>query len=595
MKKNTQISKRIFTAENFFSLAFGLSVYTFFTFLYPYHLHYQEQFQLFLFTPDYFYTYWEKPGGFCDYTGNFLTQFYFYAFIGSFIIAVLLTMLQRIIWSVSLKIGAGPAFVPLSFVPSVLYWSLLCDESYLMGGLAAFVLVAAFIWLYLLMNRVVTRVIMSISVIPVLYWLTGGVFILFPAFIMLRESIRKQFKPVLLITFSAIMILLSAALPLLAKQLSVQYPLFKFFSGVNYYRYPVMMPYPVGIAGILILLIPFAACFISKRIKRFTMSRVLIFQMAVLIPGTWFLLSNSTDLSKEEVMEYDFHTRMRHWDRILENADKKSPLSPLSVVCLNLALAKHNLLGERMFHYYQNGMGGLLPDFARDFTIPCMTGEVYYHLGFINTAQRLAFESMEALPDYQKSVRSVMRLAETNLINGNYDLAGKYLRLLRKTFYYRNWADHTLKIMQSEESIEKHPEWGLLRKIRTKKDFLFSESEKEMMLGNLFIQNKENRMAFEYLMACCLLKKDILHFMEYYPAGELLYPVNVPESYQEALIYIWGLKHHDPTQNIPYPISNTVKVRVKKYAEVYTTQPEAESLLCKDFSDTFWYYLHYRN
>ncbi|KAA6305365.1 hypothetical protein EZS27_042983, partial [termite gut metagenome] len=41
----------------------------------------------------------------------------------------------------------------------------------------------------------------------------------------------------------------------------------------------------------------------------------------------------------------------------------------------------------------------------------------------INTAQSFAFEAMEVIPDYQKSVRCIKRLAETNLINSQYEVA----------------------------------------------------------------------------------------------------------------------------------------------------------------------------
>lgn len=40
------------------------------------------------------------------------------------------------------------------------------------------------------------------------------------------------------------------------------------------------------------------------------------------------------------------------------------------------------------------------------------------------------FEAMEAIPDYKKSGRAYMRLAETNLINGQYAVAAKYLLAL---------------------------------------------------------------------------------------------------------------------------------------------------------------------
>lgn len=61
--------------------------------------------------------------------------------------------------------------------------------------------------------------------------------------------------------------------------------------------------------------------------------------------------------------------------------------------------------------------------FVNDFTIPLVAGEPYYYLGLVNVAQQFVFEAMEAVPDYRKSVRCFKRLAETNLINGRYEVA----------------------------------------------------------------------------------------------------------------------------------------------------------------------------
>jgi len=313
----------------------------------------------------------------------------------------------------------------------------------------------------------------------------------------------------------------------------------------------------------------------------------------VVLLGGYFLISHSADMSKEEVMAYDFNCRMRRWDHIIAMADKKTPTTPLSVTCLNLALAKEDLLGERMFNYFQKGIGGLLPDFVRDYTIPMIAGEVYYHLGFVNTAQRYAFEAMEALPDYQKSSRAIMRLAETNIINGNYVVAEKYLHLLQKTFYYKHWANNALATMKDENLIAQHPEWGQLRKCRTQEDFLFSEGEKEMMLGTLFRQDRTNRIAFEYLMACTLLTKDLKHFLQYFPMSESLNYRSIPKSYQEALFYAWINTNKDSSRDIPYPISNGVKQRFQMFQKM---PGQASTLSYKnDYSDTYWYYLYFVN
>ncbi len=593
--KNKTLSEKILWNDKILSILFGICVFIFFAFAYSFHLNYQEQFQLFLFTSEYFFQFINHPGGFSDFVGNFLTQFYFYSWFGAIIIALLLTLLQRVVWLTSLRMGAQIHWMPITFIPSLLYWSLLCDENYLLGGLIALLLNALVGYAYVRFRSISTKIFFTIISLPFLYWLTGGAFLIFLLIVLTREMILRELKPVQYAVFSFGILLLAVMLPFAAKWNVVQYPLMKFWFGVNYYRFPVNIPIIIGLIGISIFLIPFTLYWISNKIRKSLSQLLLLLQISILIIGGYLLIRSTADFSKEEVMEYDFNARMRRWDQIIKMADKKTPSSPLSVTCLNLALAKNDLLSNRMFHYYQNGVAGLLPDFTRDFTIPMIASEVYYHLGFVNTAQRFAFEAMEALPDYQKSARSVMRLAETNLINGNYEVAGKYFRILEKTFYYRNWAKKGLETMQDEKLINDHPEWGWLRKIRTQEDFLFSESEKEMMLGVLFRQNHENRMAAEYLLITCLLNKDLQHFLEYYPITKSLNYKVIPKSFQEALIYVWGLSNQDPTRNTPYPISNNIKQRVQAYGQIYTSQGNAESLLKDKFSDTYWFYLHYRN
>ena len=136
---------------------------------------------------------------------------------------------------------------------------------------------------------------------------------------------------------------------------------------------------------------------------------------------------------KYEVMEYDYLVRCQDWNAIIAKADKKTPDLPMTVCATNLALGMKGLLGERLFDFYQNGRQGLVPPFTRNFSTIMLTGEVYWQLGLVNTAQRFAFESMEAIPNYTKSSRAVKRLVETNLVNGEYKVARKYLCLLEKT------------------------------------------------------------------------------------------------------------------------------------------------------------------
>lgn len=579
---------KIFSVNRLLSLGFGLIVFVFFAFFYPFHLNYQEQYQLFLFSADYFLKFMEKPGGFSDYVGNFFTQFSFYSWVGASIIAVSLTLLQRAVWMISRKSGANTLFYPITFIPSLLYWGLLCDENYLFGGVMVMLLVAVSVCIYTLIDSIPARISFVVLSIPVLYWLAGGAFFVLPIFAFVSEILKRQVKWTYLAIFALVVAILSVALPVISKTYFLQYPLRQVWIGANFFRFPVNLPFNVGAIALLIIFIPFILRFLSGQVKTQKTTILLGLQWLVLLSGGAFFISSAADMAKEEVMAYDFNVRMRKWSRVIALADKKSPASPLSVTCLNLALAKEGLLAERMFSYYQNGVGGLLPDFTRDYTIPMITGEVYYHLGFVNTAQRYAFEAMEALPDYQKSVRAVMRLAETNLINGNYAVAEKYLSLLQKTFYYRAWANNALQTMKDENLIAQHPEWGWLRQCRSKEDFLFSEGEKDMMLGVLFRQNHENRLAYEYLMAYTLLNKDLKHFLQYFPLGESLNYRAIPKSYQEALIYVWANTNNDPTKDIPYPVSNATKQRLQAFQRsAGATQPNG-------FSDSYWHYFYFR-
>ena len=68
------------------SILLGAGVFIFFGVYYSYHLHYQEQFQMFLFTSDYFVEQVSHPGGMADYLGGFLTQFYYYSWAGAAIL-----------------------------------------------------------------------------------------------------------------------------------------------------------------------------------------------------------------------------------------------------------------------------------------------------------------------------------------------------------------------------------------------------------------------------------------------------------------------------------------------------------------------------
>lgn len=572
---------------------FGLAIFLFFGLYYRNHLHYQEQLQLFLFTSYYWADLMSRPGGLSDYLGTFLTQFYYYSWLGAFVIAVLLVLLQAGVKKLCYT-WTDYSFVtlPLTFIPSIILWGLLCDENYLLAVLIAVLLLMATILLYLKIKNPAFRILYISLLLPLLYWLSGGVFCIFGLLCILSEWL--YFKQLTKLQWRIMLVIVAGVTVFspFAVSLFVQYPLSRLWWGISYNRYPVVSPYPLLTLWLSILFIPLLSSLIGKRVTKISNPSVIFFtEIIVIIILAILVVRSAADWRKEEIMAYDYSVRNKDWHEIIHMANKKDPDTPLSVTCLNLALYKDGSMGNSMFRYFQNGPEGLLPAFQRDFTSPLIAGEVYYHLGFLNTSMRYSFEAMEALPDYKKSSRAMLRIAEINLLNGEYKVAEKYLHILKHTLFYRERAEEMLKCLGNEQEINRNIEWALLKKYRMRDDFLFSENEKDQMLGLLFVNDQTNKMAFEYLMAYTLLIKDLDHFVQYYPLGKKLGYKEIPAHYQEALLYYWVNTGHD-LASLPWNIDKAVVQNYISFSKALSVGGDGHSMK-GNFSQTYWYYLQF--
>jgi len=446
---------------------------------------------------------------------------------------------------------------------------------------------------YAYWKKPLVRIAIAIILLPILYWLAGGIFWVFGVMCLLLEwGTFKQLSKKQWIMFLIGMMLIMVAAPFLAKSF-LQYPFSRLWWGLSYYRYPVISPYSLLAIWVSLLVVPLLFKWIPIVFKKGVKVMYISLQVIVLFVIGVIGIRMSADWSKEEIMAYDYAVRMENWNKVIDIANHKDPRAPLSVTCLNLALCKIGTMGDCMFRYFQNGSEGLLPTFQRDFTMPFVAGEVYYHLGLLNTSMRFAFEAMEAIPDYKKSSRAFKRIAEVNLLNGENKVAAKYLHLLQHTLFYSKWATEALECVGNEKKIDENLEWGLLRKYRLTEDFLFSENQKDQMLGLLFMHCKTNRMAYEYLIAYTLLNKDLTHFVQYFPLGKDLGYKEIPAHYQEALLAFWAGTGRN-SRDFPWPVSSAIGQQFNNYLRLSSSGIYAESQIKESFSQSYWYYLQFR-
>lgn len=556
-----------------------LLAFVFFNFIYPYHVHYQEQLQLFRFGADYFLESISVPGGLGDWIGGFLVQFFYYAPVGAFILAILLGAIQLLTWK-NMEKGSFAAY-PLSFLPSVAMFFFFCDENALVPAAIAIIASLAMAFGLMKIHKTGLRSIIAVLLMPAMYFLFGSISILMPVILIIRSLIRKENRKAILFLLIAALIMATATV-LTARILS-PYPLDRLIFGVHYHRYHNAIPLLVWVS---VVLIP-SVMLLAKAIMKDKMVAV---SLALAVVPTAFLAPTFTDMDKEKLFAYDFMVRMGQWNKILATSSKHTPDSPIAVECTNLALAKTEHMSTDMFAFFQNGPAGLLPEFTRDHFSPIPTGSVYYHLGMINTAQTFFFEAQEGIPDFQKSARLTQALAKTNLINGDYEVARKYVNALKQTIFYRKWAKETEQLLDNPGMINKVPEYAHLRSVRIKEhDFMFSQEEMDSMLGLLYIENNSNKMAIDYLLAWCLLRKDLPRFFE---CHKLLQNGYDARHYQEAVVLYWALTHDGP-EGMPDFVSRQTAANFSKFISLVQSGRD-EASLAREFGNTYWFYYYYR-
>lgn len=559
------------------SLLFGMALFLFWWQRYPFALSYHEQFQLFLFDSDYLTTRLAEPGGIARYLSEFLVQFYNNVVFGAVIIALLLVLMQRLVWR--LMDQQNKTWYPLSFLPSLVTWYMMGDQSLLLAFPLALIMVLSVMACVksLGMKRLSVVALCLLILVPLVYWVCGPVVLMLAVYLPLSGQ-----KPILRDALLSVAAVVYGVLCILLSSLIVPYTVSQLFCGLGYYRFFESFMLLMILLQLLLVALPLCGRFLPE-IKvgkaHYTLLGVQVVALTVLMLA---VVPTNYDAKTYELIEYDYLVRTQQWDAVIKKAEQQTPDLPMSVCATNLALAMKGELTTRAFDFYQRGGQGLLPPFERNYTTTLVTGEAYFQLGLVNTAQRFAFEAMEAIPNYNKSVRCVRRLAETNLINGNYEVARKYLKMLEKTMFYGKWAQRTEALLGQEQQINNHPLYGQMRKKRIKEDFLFSDRELDKICGQLLMADKDNTLALQYLLMFPVLDRDLNRFMNYMMFVSQTHPGYSPRICQEMVTFAYASRKQQPPQGV---VPEAMLQQFNQFMQAY--QQGATEM----FRHSTWYYL----
>lgn len=155
----------------------------------------------------------------------------------------------------------------------------------------------------------------------------------------------------------------------------------------------------------------------------------------------------------ELYMQMSNSARQGEWDDIIDVAQQHSPMTNL--LCqniLNMALAEKHTLGNALLDQPCQDIRSIYVDDITSEKIAAHLSDIYYSMGHIAQAQRYAFEANEKMGNL--SPRMLQTLIKTNILYGNYAVAKKYLRWLKKTIFYHEWASQYSALLDSPSRIK---------------------------------------------------------------------------------------------------------------------------------------------
>jgi hypothetical protein len=151
----------------------AIAFFVFFQFWYPYHFFFQEQNQLFLWSWDYISTY-NHNGGLALLLGDFLTQFYYYLYVGAIILTICLLLVGTLLYKALRNFKVGKmialilALVVMTFM-AVCHFSI----SYRLSSTIAMIGWCLLLWLVSMMNGWKMRLmLLALGILPT--WLLFG-------------------------------------------------------------------------------------------------------------------------------------------------------------------------------------------------------------------------------------------------------------------------------------------------------------------------------------------------------------------------------------------------------------------------------------
>ena len=428
--------------------------------------------------------FWEDctrfPGGLLSWGGAYLTQFFYYPALG--------TVMLICLWLVAILLAKWSFRVPnewsfLLFIPMAAllcsniqlgYWVyLLKDIDYVfyhpLGVFAALLLSVPF-WNYLPVGEKVQKWIALawIPIVAALFYYPLGVYALLAAVITTVQILsgsfsrgkNKEEEPphrvggwwgsilgivLLLFTLWLVPLLETAGTTLMRPDQPWLYG-FRKFELDDLHDYSLEIPFYIALGAPI--LFPF--------IKKLKAKKLLLSQGTMVVTALLMYVC----LSARDFTDYNFHAEMRmqrgveecRWNDVLrEAATAKGPVTREMVMLRDIALINRGELCSKRYTYNNESIPPTVVSDSIHLRICDQAADLIY-LNYGETVFAIR-RAIERCMHYGYSYYTLRMLTECALVNGEWDNARKYLRILKRTTFQKKWAEKMQRFVGNEKLI----------------------------------------------------------------------------------------------------------------------------------------------
>ena len=279
----------------------------------------------------------------------------------------------------------------------------------------------------------------------------------------------------------------------------------------------------------------------------------------------------------------------QEWDEVIRHHESSPSTSLVGQYYYNLALSEKGQLCDRLF-FGQQDFGAKALSLPRNTEFINRSMYFYYSIGLIREAHHLAYESMVL---YGHRPENIKMLIKTELINGNYKIARRYINILKKTLHYKKWASKYEKMLYNPEMIYSDAELGEKIRLLPKRDF-FIGSDDVYNIDVMLMVNPDNKRAFEYKIARFLLEKDFKAVVYQVKKMKDMGYNYIPRYIEEAIVLFINLN-----LELPYLGGFTINTVTESHFRQFKTtfdlikngnKSYLEKEMKKAWGNTFWYY-----